>query len=151
MHWHHLQSREITRHHVHGILSSHPFYTTLQTVTSQHLSSTLKLDAAEIGLYKLGYEKGTHSSRIHNQISALATGISIKMSNSIPLRHVTELATPCNCLTINRSKAPPSSHNTQSAKRKHNHHQPTQTHYKQHNSTTHNTTLNYFNRLATVV
>ena len=111
------------------ILSSHPFYTTLQTVTSQHLNSTLKLGAAEISLYKLGYEEGGTSSHslqasgatamhpsgidpntikkkmgpwksytfpmnIHEQINALATGISITMSNSIPLRHVAELATP---------------------------------------------------------
>ena len=36
----------------------HPFYTTLQTVSSQHINTTLKQAAGEIGLYKLGYEEG---------------------------------------------------------------------------------------------
>jgi hypothetical protein len=101
---------------------SHPLHTGWNTISAQHISSTLKQAAGSIGLYTLGYSEGdvsSHSLRaggamamhlngidpntiqkmgrwksrtflmyIHEQISAFATGVSVKMSNHIPFRHI---------------------------------------------------------------
>jgi Phage integrase family len=92
------------------------------SITAQHINTTLKQAAGEIGLYQLGYTEAdvsSHSLRaggamamhlngvdantirkmgrwksdtflmyIHEQISAFATGVSIKMSTAIQFRHI---------------------------------------------------------------
>jgi hypothetical protein len=100
----------------------HPLQVAWQSISAHHINDGLKLAAAQIGLYHLGYTEGdisSHSLRaggamamhlngidantirkmgrwrsdtflmyIHEQISAFATGVSLKMSTSIPFRHI---------------------------------------------------------------